>query len=72
MNTPSIPETEREYLSVSEGRDARRRVRPDDPPRIAMGELRGVKLGTAQNSVVRVSRDALAEWLANSEGPAAA
>ncbi len=31
--------------------------------RIASGELRAVKLGRAPNSVVRVSRESLAEWL---------
>jgi excisionase family DNA binding protein len=72
VSTLASRDVERAYLSISEvamlvgvsGRTIRRRI--------ATGELRAVKLGTAPNSVVRVSLEALVEWLANSEGPAAA
>jgi excisionase family DNA binding protein len=65
-------DADRVYLSVSE---VAMLVGPSGPTicrRIATGELRAVELGTAPNSVVRVSREALAEWLHNSEGPATA
>ena len=63
MSVLTSREPSSEYLTVAEVAHELRCSEPTIRRRIRSGDLAAVKLGAAPNSAVRVSRDAVCDWL---------